>query len=176
MYALKLRSPLPPPRREDATLLPAALVALLCGGAVVQVALTGGPDLPPAGVGRVAPVETLAGVPTVTPAPVIMARPLFAPTRTATGRPSAPGAADPGPLGGAIPAGMTARGRAARLFLRLPDGGIRVMAPGSVHMGWRLAGLSADAAIFRRGSQRLVVPYGQSAPAIAEDDSDSEEE
>lgn len=172
---MKLRSPLPPPRREDATLLPAALALLLCGGAVMQVALTDGPDLPPAGVGRVAPVEALAGVPTVTPAPVIMARPLFAPSRTATGRPAAPGAADPGPLGGAIPAGMTARGRAARLFLRLPDGSVRVMAPGSAHMGWRLAGLSADAATFRRGSRRMVVPYGQSAPVIA-DDSESEEE
>lgn len=173
---MKLRSPLPPPRREDATLLPAVLTALLCGGAVMQVALTDGPDLPSGGVGRVAPVETLAGVPPVTPAAVIMARPLFAPSRTATGQPATPGAADPGPLGGAIPAGMTARGRAARLFLRLPDGSVRVLAPGSAYMGWRLAGLSADAAIFRQGARRLVVPYGQSAPAIADDDSESEEE
>lgn len=142
----------------------------------MQFALTEGSDLPPAGVGRVAPVEPLAGVTPVAPSPVIMARPLFAPTRTATGQPGVPGVANPGPLGGAIPAGMTARGRAARLFLRLPDGSVRVMAPGGTHMGWRLAGLSADSAIFRRGARRMVVPYGQSAPVIADDDSKSEEE
>lgn len=142
----------------------------------MQFALTDGVDLPPAGVGRVAPVEALAGVPPVSPAAVIMARSLFAPTRTASGRPGGEGI-DPGPLGGATPVGMTARGRAARLFLKLPDGSIRVMAPGSNHRGWQLAGLSSEAAIFRKGAARLVVPYGQSAPAIADDDdSESEEE
>jgi len=176
---LKLRFPILPPRPEDGTLLPAALLGLLVLTAALQVGLTGDPLLPEEGVGRVLPVAAGTGaVAHAPPAPVILARPIFSPTRTVATVPIGADGQVLGPLGGAFPVGMVARGRAARLFLKLPDGGIRTMALGGVHDGWRLVGVTGEGARFARGNTQISLLYGSPAPVPppSEDGEEEEEE
>lgn len=174
---MKLRSPLSPPRAEDGTLLPAALLALLVGGVVLQLVLARDAELPPEGVGRVAPALADIEISQNAALPVILARPLFSPTRSLAARPLVLGdGAAIGPLEGAVPVGMIARGRAARLFLRLPDGSVRVMVPGSSYLGWRLIGLSDSGARFARGHEKIAIRYGTAAPASSGGATDEDEE
>ncbi len=163
-------------------MLPAALLTLLVGAAVLQLVLARDASLPQEGVGRVAPALAEAAIRHRDAPPVILARPLFSPTRSMEARPIVVGdEAAVGPLEGAVPVGMIARGRTARLFLRLPDGSIRVLSMGGSYMGWRLAGLSATGAAFVRGGEKRVIDYGSAAPAPASggentDDEETEEE
>lgn len=175
---MKLRFPFSPPRPEDGTLLPAGLLALLVSAAVLQLTLTGSDRLPEEGVGRFVPVTADAhAVGRASPAPVVLARPIFSPTRTAAAVPiAAAGQVLSGPLGGAFPVGMIARGRVARLFLKLPDGSVRTMPIGSIHQGWRLVGLADEGARFVRGNERVTLPYGSSAPVSPPSDDGEEEE
>lgn len=158
-------------------MLPAALLALLVAAAMLQLVLARDASLPEEGVGRAAPALAEAAVRHRDAPPVILARPLFSPTRSMEARPIVIGdAADTGPLDGAVPVGMIARGRAARLFLRLPDGTVRVMGLGGSYLGWRLAGLSATGATFVRGGDKRVIDYGSATSASVSSGSDEDEE
>lgn len=177
---MKLRFPLSPPRADDGTLLPAALLVLLMGAAALQLLFARDSGLPQEGVGRVAPALAGVEIRHRDAPPAILARPLFSPTRSMEARPITLGdAAAVGPLEGAVPVGMIARGRAARLFLRLPNGSIRVLGIGGSYLGWRLTELSATGATFRRGGERRVFDYGSATSASAssgDEDEETEEE
>lgn len=174
---MKLRFPLSPPRAEDGTLLPAALLALLAGAAALQLLFARDSSLPGEGVGRVAPALAGVEVRHRDVPPVILARPLFSPTRSMEARPiTLADTAAVGPLEGAVPVGMIARGRAARLFLRLADGSVRTLGIGSTYLGWRLTGLSASGATFARGGEKISIDYGSAAPASASGGENTEDE
>lgn len=159
---MKFRSPFLPPRSVDGTLLPAALSALLVAAGLLQLLWTGAPELPDEGVGRVMPAsEAALSLPRAIAPPVIMGRPLFSPTRTAGTQSVATGG--DGPLGGASPVGMMSRGRAARLFLKLPDGSIQRLPVGGIYQGWRLVALTEDGAMFVQGQEKIKINYGSSA-------------
>jgi len=171
---LKHRFRISPPHHDEHTLLPAVLVALLVVAVVMQLLWTSEPDLPESGVGRVASRDAAFMVPPTFIAPVIMARPLFSPSRSASAGPVGAGAS--GPLGGAVVVGSLVRGRAARLFLKTPDGAVKVLALGGSYLGWQLVATTAESAQFARGSERIKVNFGSQAPATNETDEQSEEE
>lgn len=157
--------------------MPAALLGALVVGAALQLLWTGEPDLPPVSfVGRIgsAPGVAESAVPPVTAPAVIQERALFAPTRSASSGPARAGGS--GPLGGATVVGSVRRGRAAWLFLKLPDGTIRTLAPGASFMDWRLSGIGGDAALFTRGGERLRIPFGRQAPVSASDGDEEKSE
>jgi len=71
----------------------------------------------------------------------------------------------PGPALAALPpdapilAGIAGRlGRDAVAMVRDTDGATRIVVIGQAYQGWRLDAISADAALFTRGAQRLRVP------------------
>lgn len=157
-------------------MLPAVLLALLVSVIVLQLLWTGEPDLPESRVGRVGPIDAAITVQPSGAAPIIMARPLFSPTRSASAAPNGTGADTAGPLGGAVVVGSLTRGRAARLFLRTPDGSVKVLPVGGSYLGWRLVATTTESAQFLRGSERIKVNFGNQAPANNETDEESEEE
>ncbi len=174
---MKFRLPLSPPRVENGTLLPAILVALLAGAAALQLVFARDVSRPDEGVGRVAPALADVTIHHRDAPPVILARPLFSPTRSLAARPLNVGdTAVSGPLEGAVPVGMIARGRSARLFLRLPDGTVRWLGVGASYLGWRLTGLSTTGATFMRGAEKIAVNYGSAAPAATRAGGDEDEE
>lgn len=173
---MKFQSPLSPPRADNGTLLPAALLALLVASAVLQLMLVRDDSLPDEGVGRVMPGSTEATVSHRDAPSVILTRPLFSPSRSMEARPIATGGVDAGPLEGAVPVGTIARGRAAQLFLRLPDGTVRAIGLNGSYLGWRLAGLSATGATFVRGAERMTIAYGSAATALAQTGGDEDED
>ena len=167
MSALKLRSPISLPRRDDGTVLPAALAGLLLVGAALQLVWTGTPDLPPETVGHVEPVRLEVAMSPVAVPPVIAARPLFVPSRSGAGGTGAGASGDVSPLGGVIVSGTLSQGRAMRAFLKMPDGTVRSIGIGGDVSGWRLTALTPEAARFTRSGDSLTVPYGSTAPVIA---------
>jgi hypothetical protein len=152
------------------------LAMLLVAAIGVQLVTTGAPELPDEGVGRVKAAGNSLAIPRASAPPSILAKPLFSPTRA---QGSGPGAVSgSGPLGGASPVGMMQRGRAARLFLKLPDGSILRMAIGGSYHGWRLAAVTEEGAIFAQGKQKTLVKFGTSIPDAksgAEDEEPEEE-
>lgn len=78
----------------------------------------------------------------------------------------------PGPALAALPsdapilAGIAGRlGRDAVAMVRDPDGATRIVVIGQAYQGWRLDAISADAALFTRGAQRLRVPLSATGDA-----------
>jgi hypothetical protein len=178
MFDLKFPFLIPLPRPDDGTMLPAMLAALLLAAVAAQLLLTGGPELPAEGVGRIAASMPSVRVARAGSAPDILARPLFSPTRNSDGGGATGGGAGT-MLGGAVVAGTVSRGRSTQAFVRLPDGSIRTLRIGQQIEGWRLAGLTGDSARFARDGQTISIAFGSSAPMqgdAAEDDENSEEE
>jgi hypothetical protein len=174
MFALKLRSPISLPRPDDGTLLPAALAGLLLLAVALQLLWTGEPDLPQERVGRILSSRQTVMIARTGIPPVILDKPLFSPARGGFGG-GAGDAAQASALGGAVVAGTVTRGRARRAFLRLPDGSVRALAIGQDFDGWRLAGLTDDAARFVRAGETITMAFGASAPVVSEDAGDEEE-
>jgi hypothetical protein len=150
--------------------LPAILLAVLVLMGLMQLVLTGTPDLPEAGVGRVQLASPMLALVRVPASPVILERPLFGAGR------SAKGGANASPLGGATVAGSMAKGRQRQLFLREADGTIVTMAPGGTYHGWRLVAITEEGARFARGKEQLKINYGSQGPEKAEGDSSDESE
>lgn len=179
MSALKFPVPIPPPRRAERTLLPAALSALLALLLAVQLALPWSSELPDAGVGRPLRLEPL---PVVTPRadPEIARRPLFAPNRRET--PVAGTGDTSAALGGARVVGVVARRGAALVFIQAPDGRVSRVGIGQFHDGWRIVRANSAGVTVARGTERAVVPIGASAPpaqprpATSEDPVEEEEQ
>lgn len=163
MSKLKLQFPLSWPRRDNGSLFPALLVLVLALMAVLQSVLTTRPELsltlaPPATVTRAkAPEARLAIAPDV-----ILARNLFAPTRTGSA-----GSVD-GALGGAVIAGTVKVANGRYAIVVMPGGSVRRIYPGATLNGWRLVKLGSEQALFARSSERLNVIYGGRAAAAPE--------
>ena len=175
-------SPFPPirPRRNEGTILPAALAALLMAALALQFAFVRADtsELEPGAVARAGrttgppPEVALAAV-----QPVIEARPIFAPNRSGAGSGgdgAASAAADP--LAGATVAGAWSVGHRAYLVLRLPNGLSRTLSAGQSASGWHLAAITATGARFVQAGKSILVPFGASAPAAAAPSADPKEE
>ena len=167
MSVLKFQLPIPPPRRADATLLPAALAALLGLLLVVQLALPSPVELPEVELTPPIRLRPLPVVPAVAD-PAIVARPIFAPGRREFVAPAGGAAADrAAPLEGARPVGvLTVRG-AARVFLQAPDGRVEVVGRGGGYRGWTVTDIGSGRIAVRRGGERATLAVTASAPPRA---------
>jgi len=167
---LKLTFPLPPPRRDDGSLLPALLSAVLVIAAGAQLSLASAVDLPSVAV---VPPPRPAVLPALPPAALVpaplLARAMFTPSRLPTA--DAPST----PLDGAVIEGAVRTRGHAHIIVRLSDGHIRNMAPGDVVAGWRLLSIGDGAALMSRGGERRRFPFGASA-APADNSGQTEED
>lgn len=152
------------PNRADETLLPAMLAVALAFGLLFQFSDGDGDAVPVPrdGAGRavaLAGVQVRATDAAIGPAvvdPVLLTDPVFSEARAG----KQADAAQAGPLGGAVIVGTT-RGRGfARAIVQPPGGAAVSVAVGGRYLGWRLAALSADAVLFRRGAETLRMPLG----------------
>lgn len=178
MSVLKFPARIPPPRRADGTLLPAALAALLGVVLVVQLALPSPIALPDVGVSRPLRLAPLAVRPVVID-PAITARPLFAPNRREFLSPAALGGADRSvALEGARVVGVTAVRGATRVFLAAPDGRITAVPLGGRYRGWRLVRIGGNELTVVRGAETAVLGVGAApaAPAVPADAETEEEQ
>jgi hypothetical protein len=154
---LKLRSPLAKPTRANRSLVPAICAVALTAMLALQLGLTRGVDLPEtgwSGGGARSQLPEIAGqfVP-----PILKQQSIFSPTRTAQ---VAGVVAVVLPLNGAVVAGMiSVRGRSYAV-IQQPGGTIVRLPIGGRYAGWRLRNLSADGAVFDRGSKRLPLSFG----------------
>lgn len=144
------------PNRADRTLLPATLALVLALLLAFQLSLPLEVTLPDS-IGRtVAPPVAEHVARRAVPDPVLAASPLFTPARAGT----AQDVAANGPLAGAILVGI-ARGRGfARAVLQPPEGRAISLAIGQSFNGWRLIGLSSDAAQLARAGKSIAVTIG----------------
>lgn len=170
------RFPIPAPRSDEGTVVPAALVGVLTVMIVLQLWLTR-TDTPvplPEAVPILA-AYTPPKIMTVTVAPAILNQPIFSPARTQDGGNDA----DPDMLAGAQVAGTWTVGHRSQLVLRKADGGAITIAPGQTFNGWQLAGITGEGARFVREGQSELIPFGASAPrskAAGEDQSEEEQQ
>ena len=173
--------PFPPirPRRNEGTILPAALAALLVTALALQfafvradttelepgpVTIAGGASSPPPEV-ALAPAQ-----------PVIEARPIFSPARAGTGAGSEAASTSVDPLAGATVAGAWSVGHRAYLVLRLPNGTSRTLSAGQSVSGWRLVAITATGARFVQAGKSILIPFGAAAPTAVAPSADIKEE
>jgi len=169
---LKFQFLLSAPHRDDGTLLPAILVAVLALVLVGQVVLPGAAELPlpvmaapVAGAGRANSAASAGQIVPVRADPQIVAHNLFAPGRSQSGAVGkVPGTA----LGGAIVAGTLGSGGRMRVIVVRPGGAMTMLVRGGVINGWQLVAIAPDHAQFRRGADRLDMPYGGNIPQNAD--------
>lgn len=151
-----------PPSRADGTLAPAAFVAALAMMALAQFLLTDAVELPAVGpVGAGAPVAPVADPGTRGIPQTIMQRPIFAPSATAAG--GEDGDTGPDPLGGVAIAGSVGVGRMRYVVVQEPGAALRRVGVGGTIAGWRLVGITDEAALLARGGERLRRPFGGKA-------------
>lgn len=170
---------IPLPRRDNRAIVPAALSALLLALLVAQFALPASARLadswspPPRRLAR-------REVGQVGVAPIIAARALFTPTRRSdrfsAGTGSNGAEAATADLGGTTVAGAIAVRGVPRAILRTPTGSIVRLPIGGSYRGWVLAAVTRDAAIFRRATERLAMPFGAAPPAAGNEQSAQVEE
>lgn len=161
---------LPPPRRADRTILPAALAALLVAMVAAQMTLTGDVELPEAGaVGGVGAGAPIARPVRVAVPPVLTARSVFAPDTVAALDSGGEGGivAPPDPLGGAVIAGTVQVGRARYAVVQSPGGGSARVPLGGRINGWRLIGFADGGVRLRRGGEAMTAMFGGRASALA---------
>lgn len=154
------RFPIPAPRSDEGTLVPAILSALLAAMIPLQLYLTRTDE--PVSAGR--PLSVLARyapprIVSVAIEPAILEQPIFSPARTRGGD-----GANPDLLDGAQVAGAWSVGRQTRLVLRKPDGRSVTMRIGDVYKGWQFAAITTEGARFARSGDTKVIPFGASAP------------
>jgi hypothetical protein len=160
---LKLPFAITPPDRAGRALrpalLPALLALLLLALLVFQITLPANDALPTGG-GRVVtsrPPERL--VAPVLPDAALQASSLFSPVRAGAASTGAPGqGAASGPLGGAVPVGVTRSRGVTRLILQTSTGETASLALGRSYNGWRFTALSGDTARFARDGKSLLLP------------------
>jgi len=158
---LKLPALPPLPSRDDRTLLPALLAALLVLMMAIQFALPVAEELP-SDARRVVPsgsVEAVVG--RVVADPVIVRNALFSPSRGSAA--SAAAGVGNGPLGGATVVGMVRVGKVARAIIQQADGMAVSVAVGGVYRGWTLVALSTTRARFLRDGERLAMDFTNGA-------------
>lgn len=153
-------------------MLPSILASLLAIGIAIQlVSAKREPDLPP--VLAISTNRVSFDMPAVAPvsvAPVIFARPLFAPRQSLIAGPSAQTL----PLGGALVAGMVAvRGRAFAV-VRRANGTVSNIPIGGAVDGWRLVALNPESGVFVKNNVRQQIAYGATPMAAREDSAPAE--
>ena len=166
---MKFRLSLARPTRANRALFPAICAGGLALCLVLQLALTGGVEIPedsPSGGQARAVLPSISGQPLP---PILRANSIFSPGRTAL---DAVGEAASAPLGGAVVAGaVSIKGRSYAVIQR-PDGRITRLGVGGFFEGWRLRALTAKAAHFDQGAQKLILNFGarsvQGPPQSAE--------
>ena len=166
---MKFRLSLAQPTRANRALFPAICAGGLALCLLLQLALTGGVEIP-----EVSPSggQTRADFPSIggqSLPPILREKSIFSPGRTAT---SAGAEAAQAPLGGAVVAGaVSIRGRSYAVIQR-PDGSIVRLGVGGFFEGWRLRALTSNAALFDQGAQKLILNFGarsvQAPPQSAE--------
>ena len=164
---------IPRPRSDDGSLLPALLAGVMLALLAVQFAPTPldeahAPMMARAAVGR--PTAALP-VPATVADPVIRARPIFAPSRA-----MGSGTTASDPLAGAQVAGSWSVGRQTILVLRQADGRTRNLRIGQAVNQWLLSSVTAEGAQFVRDGQRIVIPFGGTAPQATTSEDPPEEE
>ncbi len=161
---------IPPPRRAERTLLPAALAALAGLLLAVQLAVPSNVALPDIAVGRPLRLAPLVVAPMLADAEITR-RPLFAPGRHETA-----GIADKtAPLEGARAVGVISIRNAVRVFLQAPDGQVTPVGIGGGYRGWRLVRIAAGQLLFVRGADSIALPITASAPPIMPRQAETEE-
>ena len=103
--------------------------------------------------------------------PVIRARPIFAPSRA-----MGSGTTSSDPLAGAQVSGSWSVGRQTILVLRQADGRTRNLRIGQAVNQWLLSSVTAEGARFVRDGQRIVIPFGGTAPQATTSEDPPEEE
>lgn len=168
-----LRFPIPAPRSDEGTLVPAVLLGLLIIMMALQFWLARSEETVPAGESL--PVRMAYKPPRITAvavAPAILTQPIFSPTRAAGS-----GATSGDLLEGSQIIGAWSQGRQARLVLRKPDGNSVTIRLGQVVNGWQLAGITSEGARFARSGDTALIHFGASAPqSQSNDENQSEEE
>ena len=168
------RFPIPAPRSDEGTILPAALLAALVLMIALQLWLTGGDAPLPAAVAT----RTLApySPPRMTAVPVptvISEQPIFSPARS---RDEAGGAGDADMLAGAQLAGAWSVAGRAQIVLRKPDGTPASLGVGQMLNGWQLVAVTSEGARFVRAGRSALIPFGASAPRSKTTSEDQPEE
>lgn len=154
-------------------MLPALLALLLAVLLIVQFLIVAPVDLPETafGVGRNA-----ASLPIVARNAVadraIAENDVFSPLRSTAGGADAVAS---GPLGGVVLAGSVSVGGRSYAMVIAPGGKVSRLAPGGSINGWRLLNLGASGARFGRGSERLDLPFGGSAPQAPSADEETDQ-
>ena len=143
------------PTHADGTLLPAVLALLLALLAGFQLA-TGGDDPLPETYGRVVmPTVPVRRLVAVAADPVVVRAAVFATVRNKD-RAGAP--ASLGPLGDAVPVGVT-RGRGVtHVILQRADSSIVALPVGGQYRGWRVAAVAGDGVRFIGDSGSVTIP------------------
>ena len=164
---MKLQFPLSAPRRDDATILPALLVAVLAIMLVSQMLVPADVEMPQpvlAGARMPSGVAGLQVMP-VRASETVVTHNLFAPGRSQSGAlGKVPGAA----LDGAIIAGTIGSGARMRAIVVKPGGAMTFVGRGGLVNGWQVVALTGDHAQLRRGADKLDMPYGGAMPQNAE--------
>jgi len=172
MFELKFPVHIPPPRRAEQTLLPAALVALLGLLLAVQLAAPSSVAFPDFVVGRSLRLAPLVVAPLLVDAEITQ-RPLFAPGRHET---AVDGIADrAAPLEGARVVGAISIRGAVSIFLQAPDGQVTSVRLGGRYRGWRLMRIAGGQSLFLRGAESVSLPITASAPPVMPDQAKTEE-
>lgn len=165
MFVLRFRLPIPPPRRGDATWLPAGLTALLVMFLFVQLALPSPVELPEVVFDR--PVRLRPPVIDQAVAdPAIVTRPIFAPGRRES-------AAEPGtvpdraaPLDGARAVGVMAVRGTVRAFLQDSAGRTQAIGRGEIYHGWVVIAIDSNRIAVRRGAAAATLPVTASVAPV----------
>ena len=158
---MKLLALPPLPSRDNRTLLPALLAAVLVLMIALQFALPVDDELA-SDARRVVPSDGVdAAIGRVVPDPVILRSALFSPSRSS----AANGAATvgKGPLGGAAVVGAVRVAGRARAVIQQSDGTAISVAVGGRYQGWTLISLSSTAALFLRDGERLMMAFTNGA-------------
>lgn len=166
---MKFRLSLTRPTRANRALFPAICAGGLALCLALQLALTGGLEIPSdslsGGLSR-ADLPAITGAPVP---PILRENSIFSPGRTAMGTAAEAAQA---PLGGAAVAGAVSIKRRSYAVIQRADGRVLRLPVGGVFEGWRLRALTENAALFDKGGQKLVLNFGarslQSPPQPAE--------
>lgn len=162
---MKLPALPPRPNRDNGTILPALLAALLVLMIALQFALPAELDLPSEGKGVVPLKLSPTAVNRVIPDPLILRDALFSPGRSAVAGAKVAGGS--GPLDGAVVVGMVRARGVARAIVQQADGSAVSVSVGGRYRGWRLLSITAGNAVFSRDGERLSLAFttGQLLPS-----------
>jgi hypothetical protein len=159
--------------RDNRTLLPMLCSATLLLALVMQLVLTGNTELPDDISSGGRPRTEMPAITGQFVPPILLARPMFSPVRTANNDTDQVAQA---PLGGAFVAGAVSINGKSYAVVQRPDGGIIRLAIGAGYAGWRLQSLSSTGAMFGQGKQRISMIFGVAPGPIATQTAENEEE